>query len=162
MINPGEILLKSDSNGKFFANYLNAGAYSLEISKEHYLTQNYTEQVEDGTTIDNSYQILLLGSISGTVTGYATGNPLSDVKISTIPVTKSTETDENGNYKLEFLEAGDYVLKIKLEGYTSQEEDVSVEYGITTEKNIQYLLSPQGYVYVEGGSFDMGDIWDLV
>jgi hypothetical protein len=112
----------------------------------------------------------LTGSISGTVTEQATGDPLSGVEIchwdyDTGENFACTSTDSDGVYTLAGLPSGDYRIRAYKSGWswqfhsgTTQWDDaarITVVDGQVTS-NINFSMQPggniSGYVYIAGGT----------
>ncbi|HET8655400.1 MAG TPA: TonB-dependent receptor [Longimicrobiaceae bacterium] len=87
------------------------------------------------------------GSISGTVTNGATGEPLAGASV-TIPTTKiGALTGANGQFTLTGVAPGSYTVRAAYLGYSAQEQTVTVTAGQTATVN--FGLSAQA-VQLEG------------
>lgn len=69
------------------------------------------------------------GSISGTVTADATGDPVSGVKVEITRLGRSTTTDEFGRYGFDRLPPGSYNVVTHLEGFADKVRRAAVEEG---------------------------------
>lgn len=61
-----------------------------------------------------------LGSLTGTVVDFHTGEPLSNVSVYTSPSTQVIYTDASGNFEFKDIEAGEYSVFAKRGGYYSE------------------------------------------
>ena len=66
-------------------------------------------------------------SISGTITDADTGEPLLGVTVLVQGTNKGTVSDFDGNYFINNLDAGDYVLEVSYTGYSKLSQNVSVD-----------------------------------
>lgn len=109
------------------------------------------------------------GTITGTLTGYETGDELEGVDVELIDdaddVVETSTTDENGDYEFEDVEYGDYDLELGAPGlhpdYTVEESGndqvVSVTLDddtLTQDLTLDWLAETD--VYVDGGFIEMG------
>ncbi|MAD30127.1 MAG: hypothetical protein CMC00_03775, partial [Flavobacteriaceae bacterium] len=65
-------------------------------------------------------------SISGTITDADTGEPLLGVTVLVQGTNKGTVSDFDGNYLIQNVDSGEYVLDISYTGYSKQSQAVSV------------------------------------
>ena len=67
------------------------------------------------------------GSIKGTVVASGTNVPLSNVRLSTNPVTSTVFTDTLGKFLIENVPVGDYAVEARVDGFIADFEPTSVE-----------------------------------
>ncbi len=112
IITPGDLKDTSDVNGIITTGLLEKGSYSMAISKENYADTVHSVNVLGGVTTKSNYRILILGSIKGTVTDPISETPVEGAEIITIPATGVFLTDAEGKYEIEFIQSGEYVVKV--------------------------------------------------
>jgi len=78
------------------------------------------------------------GSISGSIKT-SDGNPAAYVSVGLKNTTKTTQTDDKGNYTIKNVAPGNYILKTSAIGVKAQEKQVSVTAGQIT--NIDFALA---------------------
>lgn len=66
------------------------------------------------------------GDIDGEVRDAETGEPIAQASISTSPPTQSVLTDDDGSFKLNGVETGNYTIDISKDGYASKAVTVRV------------------------------------
>jgi len=131
-------VVHSLEDGSYLFGDLPVGAFNLECFKEGYLPAEYPDPVEvngdDITGIDFALEILVFGSISGTVTDAGTGDPIEGARIiARLPgghhFVRVAESAEDGTYLIDDLPPGDYVLSCCKMGYEWMEypEPVTVD-----------------------------------
>lgn len=81
------------------------------------------------------------GTLSGTVTDSETGEVLIGVNILVLDEELGVATDENGDYEITDIPAGDYQIEARYIGYDSQIEDVTIEDGEEIELNFELVMS---------------------
>ena len=77
------------------------------------------------------------GSIKGTVTDAGTGNALLGANVLLQGTTMGAATNEQGQYSIENVPAGEYVLTVSFIGYTKHTETITVKDGIVLTVNVQ-------------------------
>jgi hypothetical protein len=80
-------------------------------------------------------------TILGRVVDQTTGEPLRKVKIILRPSDLQTVTDDQGNYRLEGIPAGNYTFHVSTIGYRLLKKEVRLEEGVTQE--ILFLLGQE-------------------
>lgn len=78
----------------------------------------------------------LYGSIRGSVTDNVTNEGISDVSIETTPATEAIVTDSEGDFELNEVNTGSYLIKASKEPYNSRSVNVQVREDQTTTANI--------------------------
>ena len=66
------------------------------------------------------------GSIEGTVLSDSTGEPVSQASVTTTPATEAIVTDNDGQFFLEDIPAGDYSITIRKSGFERSNVNVAV------------------------------------
>ncbi len=80
-----------------------------------------------------TYDYDYYGSISGTVSDYDSGAPIGNAEIVLMPDSKSLQTASDGSFLFEGLEAGQYTLSVRKNGYQSNRKTVDVISGEIAE-----------------------------
>jgi hypothetical protein len=120
----------TDAQGQFVFSRLAAGAYSLSVGRNQYLSTNYgqkkpggpgtTIQLADGAQMKVALQMIRGGVITGQVIG-EDGEPMSNAQIRSLRYTMISgvkrlqsngfaSTDDRGMYRLFGLQPGDYIV----------------------------------------------------
>jgi hypothetical protein len=73
------------------------------------------------------------GVIWGRIVDQATGEPLRKVKVVLRPTDIQAVTDDQGNYRLEGIQAGSYMLQVSTIGYRLLKKDIRLEEGESKE-----------------------------
>jgi protocatechuate 3,4-dioxygenase beta subunit len=141
----------TDSAGDYTLNPMRPGAYVVAAMAEGYEPAVYpdTVYIEQGQTIEDIDFALdpmgpppETGAISGTVTDSATGDPIEGAWVHTFQ-RRHAVTNEDGEYLLDSLPAGDYIVHASAMGYQGAvyPDTVTVVGGQTTE-DIDFALVP--------------------
>lgn len=109
--------------------------------------------------IEDKIDPLLVGSIHGVVVSKATGNAISDVEINTTPVTSMVFTNAQGEFIIENIPEGEYVVTTKAEGFSRESVKIKVYRNSTSEINVRLATSnilapPPRAPYPVPGSMD--------
>lgn len=75
------------------------------------------------------------GSIEGTVTDAATGEPLPGVNVVVVETNQGSASDEDGNFEIEGIQPGTYTLAASFVGFATATQAVEVASGATTTVN---------------------------
>jgi TonB-linked SusC/RagA family outer membrane protein len=86
-------------------------------------------------------QALAQGTVSGTVTDAETGERLIGVNVVIPSLNIGDATDAEGNYLLEDIPAGDYVLEATYVGFTTVRRNITVANGEETIVNFEMSIS---------------------
>ncbi|TQS72001.1 DUF3823 domain-containing protein, partial [Ornithinibacillus gellani] len=126
---------------------LKAEAYGFESAE-----QSVEVAADETSTANFTLQELPQGTIQGTVTDEATGEPVEDATLLLVEDANVTpvQTDADGNYQLTAYE-GTYTLKISARGYHGQEAEVTVDGDVT----VDFALEP--FYMVPGGEIGYDD-----
>ncbi|NCT16970.1 MAG: hypothetical protein COZ75_05265 [Flavobacteriaceae bacterium CG_4_8_14_3_um_filter_34_10] len=81
------------------------------------------------------------GTITGTVVSQGDNLPLSNVKISTSPVSNTVFTDENGSFTITDILAGSYSVQAQLDGYLSSFKAANVASGLISNVVFELQIS---------------------
>ncbi|MDD4157342.1 MAG: formylglycine-generating enzyme family protein, partial [Candidatus Cloacimonetes bacterium] len=128
------------------------GVYMIEIKADKHQSQTETIEVKLGDNIRKNYT---LQAMKGTL--LLTVNPV-DTKTELYLDNKLIRT-VTGSVRVSDLFVGDYILKCSASGHKSKDFKVSIieneakEFNIILDKGPDV---PEGMVYVEGGTFQMG------
>lgn len=81
----------------------------------------------------------LKGSIYGTVTDYATGEPVGNANVKLRPSGETTLTGSDGTYEFKDLEAGKYTLSLSKAEYNDLDDDyvIELEAGKKVKRDVQ-------------------------
>ncbi len=123
----------TDSNGYYKITNLTPGSNSISVSKTFYQTTSADISLNAGDFAQLNFTLVpTVGNIDGTVID-STGSPLPQVIITTSPETGSFLTDNNGNFKIQNITAGEISVTADKSGYTSKTVTINVEAGLTTQ-----------------------------
>lgn len=101
----------------------------------------------------------LPGSIYGTVTDKATGEPINAAGVELHPTGSKTVTGSEGQFEFAELESGDYRLAISKTGYIELTDiKVAVKAGIQTKSDIQIEKLPPALRVVDGDGNDITEL----
>ena len=94
-----------------------------------------------GCSSSDDYEIF--AKIHGTVTDYQTGLPLENATVTLSPSGQSMQTDANGAYLFEELDAQQYTITAQKAGYQPNRKTVIAISGGTQQADIQLTVIPQ-------------------
>lgn len=94
-----------------------------------------------GCSSSEDYEIF--AKIQGTVTDYQTGEPLSNASVTLSPSGLSKQTDANGFYRFEGLDAQQYTITVQKSGYQPNRKTITAISGETHQVDIQLTIIPQ-------------------
>ena len=98
----------------------------------------------------------VFGSISGYVVDEDTGAAIGGARVTLTPTGSSQVTSTDGEFLFDNLDAQEYTLSIKKDGYDDMSQKVSVKAGMSS--SVQVALSPiQPVLNVEPEILDFGD-----
>jgi len=154
--------VKSDNDGYYRMNNIEAGDYVFTVEAEGYEIETVNVKIEDGVTT-NVHKLKLVtksnkkGKSTGKITNATTGLPVSEAITLEFrrgidpDLTESAEVikSENGRYSIE-LPAGNYTVTAKADGYITS-TGYAVSYGDDiTNENQDIVISPN---MIQGESF---------
>ena len=91
----------------------------------------------------NSNDFEIFASIQGVVTDYNTGKALENASVTLSPSGLSKQTDGNGYYKFEELDATQYTITVQKAGYQPNRKTVTAISGETLTVEIQLTVIPK-------------------
>ena len=98
----------------------------------------------------------VFGSISGCVVNEDTGAAIGGAKVTITPTGSSQVTSTDGEFLFDNLDAQEYTISIKKDGFEDMSQKVSVKAGVTS--SVQVALSPvQPVLSVDPATLDFGD-----
>lgn len=113
----------SDQNGGFFLSRLIGGAYTLQLSKEGYISVTRTVQVTDGGFVELQLQLIAAtGSISGFVKDAVNEDPIPEADVTIFGASGSefqTLADETGAYSVQLLPPDTYTIAATKPGFAT-------------------------------------------
>ncbi len=129
----------SDENGKYGIEGLPSGAYTVLAEKEGYFPEWYQEKSQPGqadmvkvtepnTTADINFTLATATAISGQVTQAGDGSPIAGAHVyarywlNTMAreITAESRTDRQGNYILQVLRPGQYIVFAAADGFAGE------------------------------------------
>lgn len=123
----------TDATGMYTIEAVSPGNYQVVASKEGYQASSLTVNVVSGTTAVADFslsQIIVPGSIAGTVTDTKDGSPIGGAVVT--DGTWTATTDASGEYTIADVSPGSYQVTASKEGYESLPSSVTVLSGATT------------------------------
>lgn len=94
-----------------------------------------------GCSKSDDYEIF--AEIYGTVTDYQTGVPLENVSLTLSPSGAHKQTDVNGNFSFEGLDAQKYVITAQKSGYQANRTEVLAQSGQSHQVDIHLIVVPK-------------------
>jgi thermitase len=135
-VTDGTRTVLTDATGQYTISDVPPGTYEVVAGKEGYESSSLTVTVlEEATTVaDFSLsQIVVFGSITGSVTDAEDGSPIPDAVVS--DGTRTTTTDATGKYTIANVPPGTYQVTASKSGYYSSSSSVTVLAGATALAN---------------------------
>jgi len=117
----------TDAVGMYTIDDVSPGSYQVTASKEGYQTSSLTVNVPSGITALANFslsQIIVPGSITGSVTDAEDGSPIAGAAVT--DGTRTVTTDASGKYTIADVPAGSYEVTASKEGYHSSSLTVTV------------------------------------
>jgi thermitase len=127
----------TDATGEYTIADVPAGGYEVTASKEGYQSASLTVNVISGGTSTANIplnEVVLPGSITGSVTDAETGSPIAGATVS--DGTRTAATDTSGEYTLADVPEGTYQVTASKEGYESSSVTMNVISGDTAVANL--------------------------
>jgi protocatechuate 3,4-dioxygenase beta subunit len=127
----------TDSAGKYTIDNVPPGSYQVVADKEGYESSSLMVTVLEETTTVADFslsQIIVLGSITGTVTDTEDGSPVAGATVT--DGTRTTTTDATGEYNIANMPPGTYQVTASKSGYESSSLTVTVSAEITAVANL--------------------------
>lgn len=91
----------------------------------------------------NDETIDIFGSITGQVTDYTTGEPLTNAQVTLVPGANTVQTSNDGNFSFTNLDEGKYTVSVQKDGYQADRKDVIVISGEETKTVISLKTIPK-------------------
>jgi thermitase len=126
----------TDAAGMYAIDDVPPGSYQVVASKEGYQTSSLTVSVLSETTAVANFslsQIIVPGSITGSVTDAEDGSPIVGAAVS--DGARTVTTDASGKYTIVDVPSGSYEVTASKEGYESLASVVTVISGATSVMN---------------------------
>lgn len=101
-------------------------------------------KVDKGDDISSS-----AGSIYGSVTDLATGEPIAAAGVELVQTGQKTITGSDGQYTLSQISDGNYTVSVAKAGYTSGVKAVTVQNGQSTKVDIQLIKKSQALCIID-------------
>jgi len=146
----GETTISTRIDGSFELAGLPPDDYTVSFEKLGYVTQGFNAVVTSGGTVDFQTIELSLAltqvAVFGQLTDVDTAEPVASAVVSVSGTLLSTQTDAQGNYRLEGLDIGSKTLVFSATGYNSQtlifnfpqggEFEINRSLGLTTNSGV--------------------------
>ena len=126
----------TDAAGMYTIDDVPPGNYHVVASKEGYQTSSMTVNVISNTTAVANFslsQIIVPGSITGSVTDAKDGSPIVGAAVT--DGTRTVTTDASGKYTIADVPPGSYEVTASKEGYESLTSSVTAVSGATSVMN---------------------------
>ncbi|HUW44673.1 MAG TPA: carboxypeptidase regulatory-like domain-containing protein, partial [Dehalococcoidia bacterium] len=140
VVTDGTRTVLTDAAGQYTISDVPPGTYQVVAGKEGYESLSLTVTVLEETTavVDFSLsQIIVLGSITGTVTDTEDGSPVAGATVS--DGTRTTTTDATGEYNIANMPPGTYQVTASKSGYESSSLTVTVLEGNTAVSDLSLV-----------------------
>jgi len=162
VVTDGTRTTTADAAGQYTIADVPPGSYQVVASKEGYETSSATVNVLQGTTaVANIFlsQIIVPGTITGTVTDAEDGSPVVGAIVS--DGTRTVVTDATGEYTIDNVPPGSYQVVASKEGYESSSATVNVLQGTTAVANIflSQIIVPGSITGLVTDAKDGSAIW---
>ncbi|PID30144.1 MAG: hypothetical protein CSB55_00015 [Candidatus Cloacimonadota bacterium] len=131
----------SDENGFYVINDIESGDYNILCSHDDYENQSINNY-HVGLGQSNSLNFILspdrpVGNLSGIITDYDADLPVSGAIIRIEGTDLMTQSDDNGVYRIDYTEEGDYLVSVFKEGYVSEILSRELKSGDSLSVNIE-------------------------
>jgi uncharacterized membrane protein len=133
----------TDATGKYTIANVLPGTYQVVASKEGYETSSSTVSVLQGATAIANFslsQIIVPGSITGSVINAKDGSPIVGAAVT--DGTRTATTDTSGKYTIADVPLGSDQVTASKEGYDSLTSSVTVVSGATSVMNFSLNQKP--------------------
>lgn len=162
-LSPGGKSTLTNQHGEFSFNNLEAGDYTLTLTKSGYDDETRDVTIITGQT--SSVSVLLkersskVGSIIGTVKDYNDARLISNCQVSLSPGGKTYTTSSDGKYEFNGLAPGEYSLSFSKSGYVEDSKSVTVKAGEAATADC--LLKTKSSFSLSESNYDFGDLEDI-
>jgi thermitase len=133
----------TDAAGMYTIDDVSPGTYQVVACKEGYEDSPLTVDVLSGNTAIANFslsQIIVPGSISGSVTDAQDGSPIAGAVVS--DGSRAATTDTSGEYTIADVPPGSYEVTASKEGYGSSTSSVTVISGASSVLNFSLNQNP--------------------
>ena len=137
VVSDGTRMTTTDAAGKYTIADVPPGTYEVTASKEGYESSSLTVAVLEGNSAVANFslsEIILPGSITGSVTDAENGSPIAGATVT--DGTRTATTDSLGKYTIAAVPAGIYEVAASKEGYESSSLTVTVSERATAVANL--------------------------
>ncbi len=154
---PDSTVVYTNSDGYYRFGYMEEGDYEIVFEKKYFIGKTLNIHINNDIMHYWNVELVELGSVSGT-TKDENGQPLEGVRITTIPPSKEVYTNSEGQYILDHLAQGSYVIKTERDDLTTQVAKVKVENDKIIQRDFTFYNTEQfrQMIDVQGGIFNMG------
>ncbi len=141
-IDNADTLYYTDEEGKFCSASLTGVNHTLSLSDSVYADSSIMVEIEYGKIKTVNITLWKMGSVYGIVKYAVNGSVLENVIVETFPATKTSVTNGSGEYKLEYLPGGNYLLQITPDDdkIASSKERIDIRNGIDLEMNVNLFM----------------------
>jgi thermitase len=141
-VSDGTRTATTDTSGEYAIADVPAGSYQVTASKEGYHSSSMTVNVLSGSSAVANLslnEVILPGSITGSVTDADDGSPIAGATVS--DGTRTATTDTSGGYTIADVPPGTYQVTASKSGYESSMSTVTVVSSGTAVTN--FCLNPE-------------------
>ncbi|RSD29097.1 S8 family peptidase [Mesobacillus subterraneus] len=168
VVESGRSVKTNPANGSYEMTHA-AGSFTVMAEAYGFRTQTQTVEIaQDGEATANfNLEELPKGTVTGTITNKATGEPVSGATVYLVEDANiaPVSTDENGHYSLTAYE-GEYTLKVIAPHYYSQEAEVDLQGNVELNFEIKPFIGYPGEIGYDDGTaenarafYDAGNGW---
>lgn len=136
---PATRTVETNSFGLFLIPDVPQGTYIIRTSLLGYYDDSTSVNVSPNSTVTANFTLKSKpSSIFGKVTS-TDGSPLPGVEIKTIPSTAISFTNEIGEYLIENISAGTYIILAQLSGFKNKTDTIIISSGQSLQHNMTLL-----------------------
>ncbi|PPB80786.1 carboxypeptidase family protein [Albidovulum inexpectatum] len=165
----GDLAAESETTGSFVLDRVPAGEMTLMAQFSGYVPGTKSVRLAPGATLDVIVELepIRTGIISGRVVDAETGEPIAGALVSVGG--RVSETDANGVYRIEGVDAGTAEIRVQYPGYRATaaagevppggtgKQDIVLSVRQETADEIDSALSQDGAIDLYGIYFDVND-----
>ncbi len=158
----------SDSTYGAFYRPINEGIYTLQVSKEGYITQTIPNVVvtnHQATEVNITLNTASVVNVTGTITDADTQQPIQGATVTLLETSlEPATTNENGEYTIQNVPEGNYTFSIMATGYTPfvQIENVTQQnHEFNFQLHISTAESFEGNTFPPNWSFEGDADWTI-
>lgn len=155
---PESETVATNQSGMFEIKNISSGFYRVFAEKDGFQKESINTGVRHNETTDLQITLRILMNISGRVTDDSTREGIGGVKVSIDKYSKEVTTVNDGSYQLNNIPAGTNIITLSKTGYVFKKASINIlpDKPVGYDVGISKLL-PLEMVFVEGGTFQMGD-----